>query len=364
MSGSSRRRGSTPAPTCRRWTRSTWRSRDGEFVVLVGPSGSGKTTALRMLAGPRGGRLRLRSDRRPRRHRPRAEEAGRGDGLPELRALPVPDGGGEHGLPAQDRARQEVGARAARPRRRRAARADGVPGAQARPALGRPTAAGGDGPRDRARAERVSDGRAALEPRREAARADARRHRRAAGAPRRHDGLRHARPVRGDDARASRRRAAAAGGCSSARAARALRPAREHLRRRVHRLAGDEPLRVPVGANGSVSFGGVSIGCRARRPDGRWPSVVVGLRPESLELAATESPATSRWWRRSAPTRTSSASRRSGASRRSSSRGATLVRFPGRVSASICGRRPPRRISSTRSRRSASSRTSDSLRQL
>ena len=28
---------------------------DGEFMVLVGPSGSGKTTALRLLAGPRGG---------------------------------------------------------------------------------------------------------------------------------------------------------------------------------------------------------------------------------------------------------------------------------------------------------------------
>ena len=35
----------------RRWTRSTWRSGDGELMVLVGPSGSGKTTALRMLAG-------------------------------------------------------------------------------------------------------------------------------------------------------------------------------------------------------------------------------------------------------------------------------------------------------------------------
>ena len=165
---------------------------------------------------PGGGRLRLRPDRRPRRHRHATEEARRGDGLPELRALPVSDGGGEHGLPAQDRARQEVGARAPRPRRRRAARADGVPGAKARPALGRSAAAGGDGPRDRARAERLSDGRAALEPRREAPRADARRHRRAAGAPWRDDGLRDARPVRGDDARPSRRRPRAAGSCSSA----------------------------------------------------------------------------------------------------------------------------------------------------
>ena len=44
-----------------------------------------------------------------------------------------------------------------------------------RGALGRPAAARRDGARDRARAGRVPDGRAALEPRREAARADARR---------------------------------------------------------------------------------------------------------------------------------------------------------------------------------------------
>ena len=174
---------------------------------------------------PRGGRLRLRPDRGPRRHRPRAEEARRRDGLPELRALPVSDGGGEHGLPAQDRARQEVRARAARPRRRGAARADGVPGAQAGPALGRPAAASGDGPRDRARAERLPDGRAALEPRREAPRADARRHRRAAGAPWHDDGLRHARPVRGDDARASRRRPRWREAAAVRGAAGALRPA-------------------------------------------------------------------------------------------------------------------------------------------
>ena len=40
-----------PGAARRRSTSSTWRSHDGEFMVLVGPSGSGKSTALRMLAG-------------------------------------------------------------------------------------------------------------------------------------------------------------------------------------------------------------------------------------------------------------------------------------------------------------------------
>jgi len=49
---------------------------------------------------------------------------------------------------------------------------------------------------------------------------------------------------------------------------------------------------VPVGANGSVSFGGVSIELPGKAAGGGWPSVVVGLRPESLELAAEGVPAT------------------------------------------------------------------------
>ena len=76
----------------------------------------------------------------------------------------------------------EGGARAADARGRAAARARAVPRAQARPAVGRPAAAGRDGARDHPRAERVPDGRAAVEPRREAARPDARRDRLAAGA--------------------------------------------------------------------------------------------------------------------------------------------------------------------------------------
>ena len=73
-------------------------------MVLVGPSGSGKTTALRMLAGLEevdAGSIfvgdRDITDRR-------AEEPRHRDGVPELRALSVSHGRGEHRLSAEDRA--------------------------------------------------------------------------------------------------------------------------------------------------------------------------------------------------------------------------------------------------------------------
>ncbi len=47
------------AGPARQSTRSTSRSRDGEFLVLVGPSGCGKSTSLRMVAGPRRSRRRV-----------------------------------------------------------------------------------------------------------------------------------------------------------------------------------------------------------------------------------------------------------------------------------------------------------------
>ena len=72
-----------------------------------------------------------------------------------------------------------------------------------RAALRRPAPARRDGPRDRARAGGVPVRRAAVEPRREAARADALRDPEAAPAARHDEPLRHARPGRGDDARAA-----------------------------------------------------------------------------------------------------------------------------------------------------------------
>ncbi len=186
--------------------------------------------------GARGGRRGRDLHRRPRRHRPAAEAPRRRDGVPELRALPVSHRRRQHRVPAADRARLEGGARAADARGRAAARARAVPRAQAGPALGRPAPARRDGPRDHPAAERVPDGRAAVEPRREAAGADARGDRGAAGAARDDDRLRHARPVGGDDARRPRRRARRRPAAAVRHAARALRAAGEHVRRRLHRL--------------------------------------------------------------------------------------------------------------------------------
>ena len=101
------------------------------------------------------------------------------------------------------------------------------------------------------------------------------------------------------------RRAAAA----VRRAAGALRAAGEHVRRRLHRLAGDEPLPRAARRRTARSRSAASP-CQlppALRATARG-EVVVGLRPESLELAADgHRRRGSRWSRRSAPTRTSSA---------------------------------------------------------
>ncbi len=73
---------------------------EGELLVLLGPSGCGKTTVLRLVAGLEsltGGEIRV-GGRRVDRHA--AGEAGRGDDLPELRALPSHDGPQEPRVPA------------------------------------------------------------------------------------------------------------------------------------------------------------------------------------------------------------------------------------------------------------------------
>ena len=157
----------------------------GEFMVLVGPSGCGKSTLLRMVAGLEevtegeiwiGDREVARLGSARPRHR---------DGLPELRALPAPDRGEEPRLRPQGAEDAEGRDRAARPGGRPHARARGSARPPPRCALGRPAPARRDGPRDRARAGGVPDGRAALEPRREAPRRHARRAGAAARAPRR-----------------------------------------------------------------------------------------------------------------------------------------------------------------------------------
>ena len=171
-------------------------------------------------------------DRRPRRERADAEGARRGDGVPELRALPAPERRRQHRLrpaPAEDaeergRRAGHVGGEDARP--------DAVPDAAPEGALGRPAPARGDGPRDRAPAAGVPDGRAALEPRRQAPRPDARRHRAAPARPRHDHDLRDPRPGRGDDDGRPRRRDEPGRAPAGRHAAAALRPAGEPVRRR------------------------------------------------------------------------------------------------------------------------------------
>ena len=132
----------------------------------------------------------------------------------------------------RDRQARQGGRR--HPRHRR------LPEAQAAPALRRPAPARRARPRHRAPPARVPVRRAAVQPRRQAARADARRAEEAAPAARHHGRLRDPRSGRGHDARRPRRRHEGRPGAAGGRAARALQSARQQVRGRLHRLAGDE----------------------------------------------------------------------------------------------------------------------------
>ena len=239
-------------------------------MVLVGPSGCGKTTALRMVAGLEEiseGVLRI-GDRVvnhvPSRDRDIAMVFQSYALYPHLSVYENIAFGLR--LKKMPKSRD----RRARPEGREPARARGVPQAQAARALRRPAAARRDGPRDRPRAGRVPDGRAALEPRREAARPDARRDREAPVRPRRHDALRHARPGRGDDDGQPRRRHAEGRDPAGRRPADALRPPGQPLRRRLHRQPGDEHARRhDRGSNGDLHANDRRPDDHARRRDAR-----------------------------------------------------------------------------------------------
>ena len=147
----------------------------GEFLVLVGPSGCGKSTLLRMIAGLEDvtGRARSRSATRdvtdlP----PRARDIAMVFQSYALYPhMTVRENLG-YGLKVRKTPKQEVEQRVDEVAELLGLEPllDRQPGR----ALGRPAPARRDGPRDRARAEGVPHGRAALEPRREAPREHAR----------------------------------------------------------------------------------------------------------------------------------------------------------------------------------------------
>ena len=214
--------------------------RDKEFMVLVGPSGCGKTTTLRMVAGLEeitSGEIRIGErvvNDLPPKDRDIAMVFQNYALYPHMSVYDNM----AFGLQMRGFAKAEIAKRVQRgggdPGHRGAARA------QAAPALRRPAPARGRRARHRAPPAGVPVRRAAVEPRRQAARADARGAQAPARAPRDHRDLRHPRPGRGDDARHPRGGDEGRLGAAGGRAARALRPAGQQVRRRLHRLAGDE----------------------------------------------------------------------------------------------------------------------------
>ena len=145
---------------------------DRDFMVLLGPSGCGKSTLLRMVAGLET-RPRATSSSATGGSTTSAQEARRGDGVPELRAVPAQDGEGQHRVPLKVRG-VEPGERRAQAKGRRVARPRPTARPQARAVQRWPAPARRPGPGDRAPPGRVLHGRAAVQPRRQAARRDPR----------------------------------------------------------------------------------------------------------------------------------------------------------------------------------------------
>ena len=255
LSPTTTRPGSTRAPTSPAVDKLNLDIQDGEFLVLVGPSGCGKTTSLRMLAGledVNDGRI-LIGDRDVTHEAPKDRDIAMVfQNYALYPHMTVADNMGFAlkiaGTPKADiRKRVEEAAKILD--------LEAVPRPQAEGALRWPAPARRHGPRDRAPAAGLPDGRAAVEPRRQAARADPHPDRVAAAPARHHHRLRHPRPGRGhDDGRPGRRaqgRPAAAGRHPAAH----VRPPEQRLRGRLHRLARDEPASTPPVTDGGVKFG-------------------------------------------------------------------------------------------------------------
>ena len=194
---------------------------DGEFFVLLGPTGAGKThdaAADRRPRQPDDGRSSHRRRGRQRLERRRSATwrwcSSTTRSIRTTRCARTWSSRSSRSCAIS--ARSEIEERVAQGRGDAAHRASAR--AQDRPAVGRRDAARLDRPRHRARAARVPDGRAAVQPRRQAARGAARRAQGPADEARRDLPVRHARPGRGDDdGRQDRRRSTRAASSRSAR---------------------------------------------------------------------------------------------------------------------------------------------------
>jgi iron(III) transport system ATP-binding protein len=189
----------TPGSSAARGGGATLGLRQGQIGVLIGPSGCGKTSLLRAVAGLErcdGRPHRMGGDAAQRRRAACTWRRARRIGMvfqdyalfPHLSVADNVAFGVPH-LPARTRARVQqmldlVGLGA-----RRAARAA--------PALGRPAAAHGAGPRAGARSRAAAAGRALLQPGRRPARAPGAGGARHPEGQRHHGAVRHPRPARG-----------------------------------------------------------------------------------------------------------------------------------------------------------------------
>ena len=231
---------------------------DGEFMVLVGPSGCGKSTALRMLAGLEkvsDGRI-LIGDRVINNVAPQHRDIAMVFQSYALYPHMTVYDNLAFGLRNQKVPQKEIDESC--PSSGRDSRPRPADQAQAQAALGRPAAARRSGPRDRARARRVPHGRATVESRCEASRPDACPDLEAPERPGHDDDLRYARSSRGNDDGRPHRRDEFRRPSAGRLAGRALPRSEESVRRRLHRITGDEPR-----------AGGRSRRRRRSRPDRR-----------------------------------------------------------------------------------------------
>ena len=153
----------------------------------------------------------------------------------------------------------------------------------ARPAagrtLGRPAAARGAGPRASQGAGAAAARRAALEPRRLPAPDHAQRNPPPAAQARRTHDPRDARPDRGHDDGRPRHLHEQGPDRADRHRGRSLPPARQPVRRELHRLAADQP------AAGRQAARRLAVGEGRCRADGKASgAVVVGIRPERVRL--------------------------------------------------------------------------------